>query len=134
MRVISSKVHTIIGLVVGVALIVAPWLFQFSDVKAAKWSAIIIGIVGVLSELTSTSPSSPMKLVPMRAHLGLDVVLGLVLALSPWLFGFSGEKLNAWLPHLIVGILIIGYALMTRPDDAVVPNRPAHEAPPTAAP
>src|SRR5699024_11573556 len=114
--------------------IVAPWLFQFSDVKAAKWAAIIIGIVGVLSELTSTSPSSPMKLVPMRVHLGMDVVLGLILALSPWLFGISDEKLNAWLPHLIVGILIIGYALMTRPDDAVVPNRPAHEAPPTAAP
>src|SRR5699024_11314831 len=105
MRVISSKVHTIIGLVVGVALIVAPWLFQFSDVKAAKWSAIIIGIVGVLSELTSTSPSSPMKLVPMRVHLGMDVVLGRILALSPWLCGFSDEKLNARLRHLMVRML-----------------------------
>ena len=134
MRIISSKVHTIIGLVVGVALIVAPWLFQFSDVNAAKWSAIIIGIIGALSELTSTSPSSPLKLVPMRAHLAMDVVLGIVLALSPWLFGFSDEKTNAWLPHLIVGILIIAYALMTRPDDAARVSRPVHEAPPRPAP
>ena len=87
------------GLVVGVAFIVAPWLFRFSGVKAEKWSAIIIGIVGALSELTSTSPSSPMKLVPMRVHLGMDVVLGLIPALSPWLFGFCDEKLNAWLPQ-----------------------------------
>ena len=126
--------HTIIGLVRGAALIVAPWLFQFSDVKAAKWAAIIIGIVGVLSELTSTSPSSPLRLVPMRAHLGMDVGLGIVLALSPWLFGFSDEKTNAWLPHLIVGLLIIAYALMTRPDDAARVRRPVHEAPSRPAP
>lgn len=134
MRVIPSRVHTIIGLVVGVALIVAPWLFGFSDIGAAKWSAIIVGIIGILSELTSTSPVSPIKLVPMPVHLGMDVVLGIVLALTPWLFGFADEKLNAWLPHVIVGILIIVYALMTRPVGAAPARITPRQAPPTAAP
>lgn len=131
MKVLSSKTHTIIGLVVGVALIAAPWIFQFDEVEPAKWVAIVIGAFSILSELTSTSPSSPLKLVPMRIHLAMDVVAGIVLALSPWIFGFADEDANAWVPHLIVGILLIGYALMTRTDDAVVrgssttrPNRP----------
>jgi hypothetical protein len=40
--------------------------------------------------------------------------MGAFLALSPWLFGFNDKGTNAWVPHLIVGLLIIGYALATR--------------------
>ena len=128
MKVISSRAHTIIGLVVGIVLILAPWIFQFSNVKSAKTSAIILGAIAALSELTTTSPISPMKIIPMRAHLGMDVILGLVLGLSPWLFGFSDKSLNVWLPHLIVGILIILYALMTRTNDAIVKRPIANPA------
>jgi len=51
----------------------------------------------------------------MRAHLVVDYLTGIFLALSPWIFGFANAPLNAWLPHLIVGILIVGYAIVTNP-------------------
>jgi hypothetical protein len=51
MKFISSKTHTYIGAVVGVALVIAPWIFQFDEVDAAKWSAIGVG-------LSSSSTSS----------------------------------------------------------------------------
>src|SRR5690625_2562626 len=129
MKFLSSKVHTIIGLVVGVLLIAAPWIFGFADVDAAMWVAVIIGAIIVLSELTSTSPASPIKLVPMRVHLWMDVGNGVVLAISPWIFGFADEGTNAWLPHLIVGILVVGYALVTNPADATITDRPAVRGP-----
>lgn len=115
MKMLSSRVHTIIGLVVGVALLVAPWLFGFSDNIAASTTAWVIGVFVILSELITTSELSPLKLVPMRVHIFIDYATGAVLALSPWLFGFADAPLNAWLPHVLVGILIIGYALMTSP-------------------
>jgi hypothetical protein len=55
---------------------------------------------------------SPLKLVPMRIHLVLDYITGIFLTLSPWLFGFAEI---VWVPHVIVGILTIGYALLTDP-------------------
>jgi hypothetical protein len=46
----------------------------------------------------------------MPTHLMLDLGGGVLLALSPWLFGFA-DYVAA--PHLIVGLLEIGVALMT---------------------
>lgn len=118
MKPLSVKTHTVIGLIVGLALIVAPWLFAFSDQGgAAVMVPIYVGIFILLSELTTTSPYSPIKLVPMKTHIVIDVLTGLFLLLSPWLFNFSGLEVNAWLPHVIVGIAIVGYALMTRTSD-----------------
>jgi hypothetical protein len=115
MRFISSKVHTIIGLLVGVALLFAAELFGFRDVQMATSVARIVGAFIIINELITTSQFSPFKLVPMRIHLFIDYLTGIVLALSPWLFGFAETSANHWMPHLVVGILIVGYALFTNP-------------------
>jgi hypothetical protein len=39
-------------------------------------------------------------LIGMPAHLGMDAASGLLLAASPWLFGFSDV---VWAPHLVLG-------------------------------
>jgi hypothetical protein len=57
-----------------------------------------------------------IKLIPMRVHLGLDMASGVLLAVSPWLFGFSDRVF--W-PHLILGLIEIGTALMTEREPAV---------------
>jgi SPW repeat-containing protein len=113
MKIISTRAHTITGLVVGAILLVAPNLLGFADVEAAAMVARLVGVFILLNELITTSPYSPLKLVPMKVHIALDCLTGLFLALSPWLFAFADEKSNAWVPHLIVGILVVGYALMT---------------------
>lgn len=119
MKLLTTRMHTIIGLVVGLALLVAPWLFGFAEQGgAAVMVPIYVGIFIILSELTTTSVLSPIKLVPMSAHIVVDVLTGLFLALSPWFFGFSDLELNAWLPHVVVGVVVMGYALVTRTDDA----------------
>lgn len=123
MKLLSSKTHTIIGLAVGAALLVAPWLFMFAEVGGAAVTVpLVIGVFIILNELITTSPASPLKLVPMKVHIMLDVLTGLVLAASPWLFGFADEPANAWVPHLVVGLMVVGYALVTRTDDATEPT------------
>ncbi len=118
MKFLSSKVHTIIGLVVGVVLIFASSIFGFTDNTAASMVSLWVGIFIVLNELITTSPSSPLKLVPMKVHLILDIVTGLFLAVSPWLFNFAdSNEPSQWVPHLIVGIMVVGYALVTSTND-----------------
>lgn len=129
MKIIPSRIHTYIGLVVGVVLIAAPWVFGFDDESAPTWTAVVIGVFLLVNELTTTSPSSPLKIIPMRAHIGIEVVTGLVLAASPWIFGFDDLDEQAWVPHLVVGILVAGYALITDPTDAIEPREPTRHVP-----
>lgn len=117
MKLISTKAHTIIGVVVGLVLLVAPNLFGFNDNAVAALIPRIVGIFIILNELITTSPVSPLKLVPMKVHIALDCATGVFLALSPWLFGFADEAANVWVPHVLVGLLVVGYALMTNTAD-----------------
>jgi len=115
---ITSKAHTMIGLIVGLVLILAPFLFGFSENAPATMVPIIIGIFIIINELITTSPASPIKLVPMKTHIIIDVLTGTFLAVSPWLFGFfDTENPIQWVPHVLVGFLIIGYALATTTTD-----------------
>ena len=50
------------------------------------------------------------KIVPVPAHLGVDFAGGLLLAVSPWLFGFA--DVIRW-PHLLVGLMEILVAAIT---------------------
>jgi drug/metabolite transporter (DMT)-like permease len=118
-KIISSRTHTYIGAVVGVVLIIAPWVLGFDEITSATASAVGVGLFVVVNEMLTTSPAAPLKMVPMRIHLVLDVVTGIFLLASPFLFRFSDEDANAWVPHVVVGVLIAGYALVTDTSDAV---------------
>lgn len=117
MHIISSRVHTWIGLVVGVVLVAAPWILGFDDHAAPRAVAVGVGLFIIVNELVTTSPASPLKIVPMRIHVMTDVVTGLFLAASPWLLSFADLDVNAWVPHLVVGLLVAGYALVTDTSD-----------------
>jgi hypothetical protein len=115
MRFLSTRAHATLDLIVGIILILAPNIFGFSDVGgAAVTIPRLLGILIILDELVTNNGMSLANIISMRAHLRLDLVIGLFLALSPWLFSFSDNGTHAWLPHLIVGILIIGNSLVTR--------------------
>jgi hypothetical protein len=115
MRFLSTRAHAMLDLIVGLILILAPNIFGFSDVGgSAVTVSRLIGILIILDELITNNGMSLANIISMRAHLATDLIIGLFLALSPWLFGFHNDGTHAWLPHLIVGILIIGSSLVTR--------------------
>jgi hypothetical protein len=51
-----------------------------------------------------------VRTIPMTAHLAVDAIMGVLLALSPWLFGFTDQ---VWVPFVILGIGELGAAIMT---------------------
>jgi len=114
-RPITSRMHGMLDYPAGVLLIAAPWLFGFSDADdAAVAVPITIGLVVLLQSLITDYELSIANVLPLRAHLGLDVLAGLVLALSPFVLGFSDEGANAWVPHVVAGLALIGSGLMTQ--------------------
>lgn len=111
MKPIPTKTHGVIDYVVGIVLIVAPFLFGFADVPAARNSAWIVGIGSLIYSLLTNYELGLIKALPVRLHLGLDIIAGIFLAASPWLLDYADEIF--W-PHLLVGLAEVGIACMTR--------------------
>ena len=107
----NTRTHGILDYLVGALLIVAPWLLGFRDNDAATWSAVIVGALTITYSLFTDYELSLSRIIPMGTHLALDYAGGIFLAVSPWLLGFAEY---VYLPHLIVGLLEIGVAAMTR--------------------
>jgi hypothetical protein len=105
---------------VGVLLIAAPWIFQYADESsAAKWISIVAGVAMIgMSAVTDYEGGFVARLVPMKTHLMTDAVLGIFLAISPWLFGFADQGANAWAPFVLIGLGEIAAAATTDPDPA----------------
>jgi SPW repeat len=111
MRVIPTRVHGMLDYLVGALLIAAPWLFDFNRDGAETWVPVILGAGVILYSLFTKYELGVVRRISMPTHLMLDLGGGVLLALSPWLFGFSNY---VWAPHLIVGLIEIGTSLMTQ--------------------
>ncbi|MGV3658513.1 MAG: SPW repeat domain-containing protein [Chitinophagaceae bacterium] len=111
MRFIPTKVHGYLDYLVGALLIASPWLFDFADGGAETWVPVVLGAGAILYSLITDYELGASKTISMRTHLTLDLISGIVLAASPWIFGFADY---VWGPHLILGLFEIGAALMTR--------------------
>jgi hypothetical protein len=113
-RILPTRMHAILDYIIGVVLLLAPEIFGFSEAGGA--AVLIPRIVGVLilgQALMTNFELGVFKILPMSAHLGIDYLVGIFLAASPFIFGFSNNDTNVWLPHFVVGIVIFLQALMT---------------------
>ena len=116
-RFLPTSVHGVLDYIVGIVLIAAPWIFQFAYVGgAAVIVPIVLGIALILYSLvTRYEWGIPgIKFLPMPYHLAIDFVAAVFLAASPWIFGFASKPLNAWLPHLVVGIAVVLVVLVSQ--------------------
>ncbi len=116
MRIIPTRTHGMLDYLMGAVLIIAPWLLDL-DNDAAIWVPVVIGASVIVYSLLTDYELGVARVIPMATHLILDILGGLVLAVSPWLFGFADD---VWVPHLILGLLEVGAGLMTQ-------TRPADE-------
>lgn len=124
MHILSRRTHGILDYIVGILLIFAPNIFGFANGGAEQRVAVILGIAILIYSLLTNYEVGLFKLISFRAHLTLDVIGGLILAVSPWIFQFSER---VWAPHLVVGLLEVGAVLMTRTAASErAPGSPAH--------
>ena len=111
MRIIPTRIHGLADYMFGIVLIGLPYLFDtWIDRGPKVWVPMILGIVSLAYSLMTRYEMSIVGLIPMRVHLMFDVIGGLLLATSPFLFGFSGR---IWVPYVVLGVAEIGLSLLT---------------------
>jgi len=116
-RFVPTWLHGYFDYIGGIVLIAAPFLFGFfSMCGVAVILPIVLGIGLILySLLTDYERGIPaLKFIPMPVHLILDFIASALLAASPFLFGFSNQAPNVWLPHVVAGVGVIILVLVSQ--------------------
>jgi hypothetical protein len=111
MRFLSTKVHGVMDYLMGILLIASPWLFDFARGGAETWVPVALGASAIIYSLITDYEYSISRSISMRTHLTLDLLSGILLAASPWLFNFNEY---VYMPHLVLGLLEIGASLVTQ--------------------
>lgn len=112
MKIIDRKTHGYLDYLVGVLLVISPWLFGFYEGGSESWVVILLGAGTLLYSLITDYELGLIGIIPMKSHLRIDLISGIFLAASPWLFCFSEDIF--W-PHVVFGIVEILVVILTNP-------------------
>jgi hypothetical protein len=111
MRIIPTRIHGLLDYLVGALLVAFPWLFGFDRGGVETWLPVLLGLGAILYSIFTDYEMGAVRRIPMPTHLLLDAGSGVLLAASPWLFGFAD---HVWQPHLCFGLFEIVASLMTQ--------------------
>ncbi len=103
LRVIPTQVHGVLDYLTGGALLAAPGLLGLQDEPRAAQALRLAGGGATIYSLLTDYELGLVRLLPMPAHLALDAMSGVLLASSPWVFGFAERGARYWMPHVVVG-------------------------------
>jgi len=123
---VGTRVHGLLDYIMGIGLIGAPLLLNLATDGVETWVPAILGLVIIGYSLFTNYELGVWKDLSVRTHLKLDLIVGIILCISPWLFGFSHL---VWTPHLLLGIIIICISIVSKPR-ASVRYRDKRAAPP----
>ena len=82
-----------------VVLLFIPNIFHFSSNDAATYVMDVVSSAVFTYSLFTKYELGLVKNIPMHIHLILDLVFGVLLAASPWIFGFAAD---VYKPHFIL--------------------------------
>ena len=111
MRFLGTRIHGVLDYVVALVLITAPWALGYSFKGAETWVPVLLGAFTAVYSLMTDYEMGASRVISMRTHLLLDLLSGVLLAASPWLFNFHEY---VYLPHVVLGITEIVVSLITK--------------------
>jgi hypothetical protein len=112
---VSLRTHNILDYVGAATLVLAPFVFGFADVAAARNVFLVLGIGLACYSLITNYRYSIAKIIPLGVHMALDVSAGVVMMLAPSIFGYRADITGGqYALHFILGLGVIGLVAMTR--------------------
>lgn len=109
---IPTAFYGVINYLLALTLIASPWLFKLADISsAALFLPLYIGWLQLIMAIFVKSETGIIKQFPLQIHLVLDVFMGFVLLISPWLYTFSDRVF--W-PELLMGGLLMFMGIFTK--------------------
>jgi hypothetical protein len=111
---ISTKVHGMADYGTAGLLLSAPIIFGYELDSPEAIVPMSLGAMTIGASMMTDYELGVTPVIGMKTHLTLDVMNGLFLAASPFLFGFKRRRsIGSWLPHVLIGLSEIAIAMMT---------------------
>lgn len=98
------ELHNYVDYTIGSLLLFSPILFSMDSETIESKLIFTIGLAVILLNTITKHRLGLTKIINKRTHLKIDIFLGWLLAVSPFLFGFFGSIV---LPHFLLGSLLI---------------------------
>lgn len=133
---ISTAFYGVLNYILALTMIASPWLFDLVGVSSgALFLPIYIGWLQLIMAIFTNIETGFIKQLPIRIKLVFDVLMGFVLWISPFLYGFAFDSVRAggktfkgvfW-PELFLGGLLFIMGLFTKKSPFTT-RVPAHQA------
>lgn len=118
-KIIQTRWHAFLDYMLALLLLIAPWLFDFTQQSIFMVSSVVAGGIILVMTLFTNNEGGLIRIIPMPVHLILDIFLGLALLVIPF---FLQEDI----PHIVLllgGLMLICTGIFTRH------TRETHEIP-----
>jgi len=104
-------VHGVVDWLMGALLVALPWVIGLDRAAPEGWLPLALGLTGLVVTFFTDHEFGVVRRIPMVGHLWVDGLAGALLAVSPWLLGFSDR---VWLPHFVLGVTELTAAFVTK--------------------
>jgi hypothetical protein len=103
--------HGLLEYGIGILAIAAPFVFSFEHNGAVAFSVLMGAAILVLGGITD-APTGVVKNLPVASHVVLDVVVGVVLVVAPFVLGLTDDSAaTAFL--VVIGLVFLALAFVT---------------------
>ncbi|MGZ3703039.1 MAG: SPW repeat domain-containing protein [Bdellovibrionota bacterium] len=117
---LSLKTHNVIDYVAGVFLLFVPAIFGFSEIDAARNVFLFSGIALIAYSLLTKYEYALWRVIPVSAHMSLDVLNGVLIMLAPWIFGYRDVLTPTQeVLHYVLALGVFGLVAFTQPQTDV---------------
>ncbi|WP_449560082.1 SPW repeat domain-containing protein [Mucilaginibacter daejeonensis] len=111
MKLISTRVHGVLDIILALVFLASPWLFGFADLPIPKWTAVAVSVALLIMASLTRYELGLFNIIPMPVHLVIDLLVGIILVASPWILDVTGGPRAVFVS---VGVLEVLSAVMTR--------------------
>lgn len=110
MRVIGAFAHGIIDYAIAIMLVIGPGVAGFRG-RQAVWAYAFAAVMFLLA-IATRFPLGAAKIVGFPAHGAIELLIGVLMILLPWIARFSAG-VNSRNFYVAVGVLIVIIFVMT---------------------
>ncbi len=91
MRFVTQKIHAFIDYPVAIALMALPFLLGLGETNPiALWLSVGTGVAALILTILTDHETGVVRVLPYAVHLAVDFAVGVVFAVAPFIFGFTG--------------------------------------------
>ena len=112
---LSLKAHNVIDYALALLLLFVPAFFGFDEILVARNLFLLLGLLLLAYSLLTNYEYAAWRILPLGAHMTLDLSIGLVLLMAPWVLGYRDLiTVGQELLHYLLGFGLIGFVAVTR--------------------